>query len=819
MAADPVIETPVASGSNQPTPSGVPASTNIPPAPATQPAPAEQPNASTAVAQDIANKYPNQAPAALTSGTPQIPVTVAQPAAAQPQPAQPQTPHEMHQSLYQRALSILAPPTKYVDAQGNPQQTRPSLSNSILSGAIAGLLTPTAYRQGTFGPEVDTQQTAANAFAAGKQQRQEADKNVQAKVDDLRVRKLQALSDNANTFHLHMGVMQDAANMRDFIQKQNDNDAPLVKMAVDNDKNLDPNDPNAKKAVWGRGYTMDELLKHPEWGQALTQHTIAHDGTIDVPDANGNMVPTPTYTIIDPNVKANMTKEAADIASQIYPSWKTAFDASGGSMRAKLGQLSAINNQVSSVQFAEKVFQDAADSDDKDLQALGIKKDVKNVLMKAVRQGTQGAQQALNTIVTMENAKTAGGTTADVLSRLINDPETAPGRQYVLDALGITADKAQAYIDAIANKRTAAATLAHEGGMGENAPMAIPQINALVSSYETNPELKPEDKDLIKAMIPAPGKDGQIHMQQKQGEKVANSIREITNSRISESQAAADPDAIASLVNLTVGAGDLTNGKDLFTGNRAVKGRIAYDIASAKMASDIGLNPIHYTAAAQKAKQEKFDEYSSTNPGKVGSQLNSFNTFLTHNADAVEASNEWKRTNSEFWNTPLNKLEQKFGNDPSYIKFKASLLAPDKEFMNFLNAGHAETVEDAKAAADITNVNSSPARIFAAMQQLAKTADDRAAALGDSYVGVVGTTFPNLINANSRQVLKTLGVPSRATAFNGDLPRNPAFVAHPNLSTLQPMPNLDMAKRFVAAAGNDREHAVAMAREHGWILQ
>jgi len=237
------------------------------------------------------------------------------------------------------------------------------------------------------------------------------------------------------------------------------------------------------------------------------------------------------------------------------------------------------------------------------------------------------------------------------------------------------------------------------------------------------------------------------------------------------------------------------------------------------MASDIGLNPIHYTAAAQKAKQEKFDEYSSTNPGKVGSQLNSFNTFLTHNADAVEASNEWKRTNSEFWNTPLNKLEQKFGNDPSYIKFKASLLAPDKEFMNFLNAGHAETVEDAKAAADITNVNSSPARIFAAMQQLAKTADDRAAALGDSYVGVVGTTFPNLINANSRQVLKTLGVPSRATAFNGDLPRNPAFAAHPDLSTLKPMPDLDMAKRFVAAAGNDREHAVAMAREHGWILQ
>ena len=334
------IPQPVASGSNQPTPSGVPASTNIPPAPApAQAAPAsETPNLSTAVMQDVANK-PSNLPTIPGAPASQIPVTVAgQPSAAQP--AAPTTPHEMHQSLYQRALSILAPPTKYVDAQGNPQQTRPSLSNSILSGAIAGMLTPTVYREGSFGQKiVDTQQTAANSFAAGKQQRQEADENVQKKVDDIRVRKLQALSDNANTFHLHMGVMQDAANMRDFIQKQNDNDAPLVKMAVDNDKNLDPNDPNAKRAVWGRGYTMDELLKHPEWGQALTQHTIAHDGTIEVPDANGNLVPTPTYTIIDPNVKANMTKEAADIASQIYPSWKTAFDASGGSMRAKLGQL------------------------------------------------------------------------------------------------------------------------------------------------------------------------------------------------------------------------------------------------------------------------------------------------------------------------------------------------------------------------------------------------------------------------------------------------------------------------------------------------
>ena len=799
MAADPVIETPLTNGTAQGGPNGTPP---------VQAAPvSETPNLSTAVAQDIANKYPNAAPASLTSGTPQMP---AQPSAAQPQgqPATPQTAHDLHQSLYAKALRALSPPVRYLDPSGVQREAPPSLGNSIMSAVAASMLTPMQYRPGPFGEVANPQAQAQQAFQTGQAKVKEQSAAVQKLSDDMQTRKLATVRNNADTLHLYAATVNEQGKMA---QSQVDNYAPSLQIARNHDQNLQPGD---QKAVLASGLTMKDAMANPIYRDALTKHTLMPDGVVDI-----DGVPTQTFSVIDPNVEVSMDADSVAIANRLNPQWGKAFENSGGSMQMRLGQLKTVTDQVNSVEYAEKIFGDAAKSDNPDLKALGLKGDIEDEIMKAVRQGAPGAAQARQSLMVMENAKAAGGSTADVLNRLINDPDARPGSAYILQALGITSDAVQKYVDTITNQRITANKLAQQGGMGENAPMAIPQINALVSSYETNPELKPEDKDLIKAMIPAPGKDGQIHMQQKQGEKVANSIREITNSRISESQAAADPDAIASLVNLTVGAGDLTNGKDLFTGNRAVKGRIAYDIASAKMASDIGLNPIHYTAAAQKAKQEKFDEYSSTNPGKVGSQLNSFNTFLTHNADAVEASNEWKRTNSEFWNTPLNKLEQKFGNDPSYIKFKASLLAPDKEFMNFLNAGHAETVEDAKAAADITNVNSSPARIFAAMQQLAKTADDRAAAFGDSYVGVVGTTFPNLINANSRQVLKTLEVPSRATAFNGDLPRNPAFVAHPNLSTLQPMPNLDMAKKFLAAAGNDPQHAVAMAREHGWILQ
>ena len=52
---------------------------------------------------------------------------------------------------------------------------------------------------------------------------------------------------------------------------------------------------------------------------------------------------------------------------------------------------------------------------------------------------------------------------------------------------------------------------------------------------------------------------------------------------------------------------------------------------------------------------------------------------------------------------PLNELEKKFGNDPTYAKFKASLIAPGKEFMNFLNANRAEHDADIKATSEITD--------------------------------------------------------------------------------------------------------------------
>jgi hypothetical protein len=137
--------------------------------------------------------------------------------------------------------------------------------------------------------------------------------------------------------------------------------------------------------------------------------------------------------------------------------------------------------------------------------------------------------------------------------------------------------------------------------------------------------------------------------------------------------------------------------------------------------------------------------------------------------------------------------------------------------MNFLNANRAEHEADIAAVDKVTNPNLSPREIKAALTQLAKTADDRAASLGNQYVGVVGTTYSNLLSANALSTLQDLGIPSRAKAFSGTLPRNPAFVADPSAQTLQPRTDAATVKRFAAACGNDQARTLEMMREHGWL--
>ncbi|MGO8811970.1 MAG: hypothetical protein ACLQJF_21130 [Candidatus Sulfotelmatobacter sp.] len=374
---------------------------------------------------------------------------------------------------------------------------------------------PTQYRQGSFGSIADTQATAANAYKAGQDVVTNAQKQAQEQSDKQQAFKIATVKNNVDAMHLWAATQHE---MGQDAQQQVETAAPMLKIAQDHDQNLQGTD---QKAVLGSGMTMKEALAHPEFGQALTRHSIIPDGVIQADDGSGRLVPTQTFSVIDPNVKVSMDKDSVAIASQIYPSWQTAFDNAGGSLQMKLGQIHTITQQVQSVQYAERIFQDAANSDDKAVKALGLKGDINGEIMSAVRQGAPGAAQARQSLMAMENAKAQGGSTIDALDRLVNDPDARPGSAYILNALGTTADKVSKFVRDARLEQERQAVLAKEGGIGDKAPAPPQMVTEITASANRLPR---DQRDAIMAGVNPNGMT--VGEAEKLKDKVLTSIQQ-----------------------------------------------------------------------------------------------------------------------------------------------------------------------------------------------------------------------------------------------------------------------------------------------------
>ena len=105
-----------------------------------------------------------------------------------------------------------------------------------------------------------------------------------------------------------------------------------------------------------------------------------------------------------------------------------------------------------------------------------------------------------------------------------------------------------------------------------------------------------------------------------------------------------------------------------------------------------------------------------------------------------------------------------------------------------------------------------PARVTAALRQLAETGDVRLAAMGQRYLDTIGTTYPKLVSPDSLNTFKNLGIKSRAAELATPLPRGW------NAGKPQQMTDLNMAKAYIRAAGGNRQAAIDLAKNNGWIL-
>ncbi len=742
------------------------------------------------------------------SGPQAMPPTPNAPTTPTPTP----TPHEMHRSLYQRALSILAPPTRYLDAQGNPQQTRPSLSNSILSGAIAGLLTPTTYRQGTFGPIADTQQTAANAFAAGKQQRQEQDDKVQKQVDDMQARKLQTVANNTAAMHSYASMMQaqaaaekegaeaEAAQTKNWQSIADQNQATIIASADEYDNNR--SNPDAPRARLASSMTMDELLASP-FKDKMTSQLMVQDGTRNVYDpATRRSHVVPTWTVLNPDIKFKLNQAAVERAARINPSFgNNLFDTSGGDVRMSLGRYASVMHQVISVDHAEDLLQTVADSKDPDLMKLGIRGNVEGRLAGVVRNDPS----ALKSLMEFENAGAAGGDTAAKMNRLLQ----SGGGDAIFKALGTDRDAVQNYVDTISNRKLSAQQLAKEGGMGDKAPAAPEQIKGLVDSIRTNPDLTDSDRKLLLNDVPAANKDGVVNMTQGQVKSLVTrtDIAVATNKNNNQKAALAngDPATVQKMASDII-EGDVgaTSKLSSMRGNarqNTING--IHDEAARR-----GLDTTQFSPSAMDAKDEMWKDFHE-NKG-TGLNRTAFDTFLGHANDALDASDVWKRANSPLINKPMSWLAKNVSDDPTYTKFAAALEPVRTEFMSFLKNNRAEHSEDIDTMQSVLNDKQTPAQIEASLQQLAKSADIRLAAIGAQYLSTMGTTYPNLVSDKGKAALQRFGIKAESPALSQNLPRGWAN------GQAQKLTNPNIAKQFVLAAGGNNAKAAEIAKQNGW---
>lgn len=676
------------------------------------------------------------------------------------------------------------------------QQSKGSMARAITAAALAGLFAKPEYRQTPFGPARDEAATMSNAFNAGKDVSQGRHDAAQKIVDDQQSRKLFTIQNNAK-------LVQQAAAMA---HQKHEVLADTVK--TNQDKFMNPLMEYDKQRGTGedsifvnKGMTADQVLAG---GHKLTENSVFIDGSTQKPNEMGVLEDEPTYAVLRTTNKdgspitLKLPEEVTTELGKYSKPYEQSYKATGGNVLVPINNyMDAIHtyHTLNSVESFMNRVQKEVNPGGKSFKLQDAYKQNPTGMWNAI----QTAEQAIGA----GNGRPGEDTEDNVLTKI----GAAPGGSQLLDLIG-TPQQVEDWKNGLTAKRA----LAKEGGMGDKAPAPQGMVSSQVGLVKDS-DLPPEVKSNLLAGVPELS-GGQSNMKQAEQfrDRVSTALQNSTRNKIQSG----DPEMIAQQTKATIGAGDLTRAKDVLSARGNAKE--AYNIALTNQAEQLGLNPQHFNVGALERKAKAADDYSAG--GKIGSQILAFKKFAEHASDAKDANDSWQRLNSPLLNKPLNWLAENAENDQNYKRFQASVIAPAKEYMNFLNQNRAEHESDITALGSILDPKATPASIYTALQTFMKTADDQAFAMGENYRDTVGTTFPALVSKSTADAMRKLGVNPRSVALSGTLPRAQSWVTNlqpQNLTPDNPQAS-SIVKRFVTAAGNDPEKAMEMGREHGYIF-
>jgi hypothetical protein len=228
-----------------------------------------------------------------------------------------------------------------------------------------------------------------------------------------------------------------------------------------------------------------------------------------------------------------------------------------------------------------------------------------------------------------------------------------------------------------------------------------------------------------------------------------------------------------------------------------------------------GLDPTNFTPEALDAKSKMYGDFSSNKKGSTGQQVGSFNAFLGHAAGAQKATDALSKDTTLYQgvpalNTVIKTANKQLLDSPAWKAFQTSLIPVQTEINNFLAAGYKPSDDEGVQMRTILSDNETPARINAALKQLAETADIRLQSIGQRYLDTMGTTYSKLMSADSRASLKNFGIPSKADGLSQKLPQGW------NNGQAQQLTDKAVVGMYLRAAGNDSVAAQELAKQNGW---
>jgi hypothetical protein len=678
-------------------------------------------------------------------------------------------------------------------------QSRGTLGKTLIAATLAGLLSKDEYRQTPYGPVRDWNATGANAAAAGKSAVDTMRQGPQKISDEAQTRKMLTLQNNSQLVALQSAQARLANEKNDYKIKSDAHVQDMLSPFKEyEDLRTGNNDPTQPQAFidGGRGLDHEQALAMiKQKGNGYTDNNIIQDGWSDKwDDAAQRMIPEPTYAILNPDLKdVTLSPNVTEVLNKVNSQYKDIHKIVGGTVKVPVNAYVSAMHDYQAVQTGQVTL----DQLSKELGGTGVTLDA---VEKAARDGRSSGANILPALFKLTHAVAGDNTPDKRPDNLLDTILKSPNGEQILKLIGMTPDEASKKADSINAERVKQLAIAKEGGVGDKSPAPQQQIE---QTQKALAQLPPEDQESLKGDFNPNGTTvGEL-------KHINDKIQQIRQDNKNNAIKQGDPAELQAQANNII-EGDNSSLKDLLNARASVR-TVANNILQQE-ARRRGLDPTRYTLSAQQSRADMYKDYSETST-KTGAQLNSFGTLLGHINEGFDASEAWTRSGSPVLNHSLSWLAKNATNDQDFKRFQTDIIAPAKEYMSFLNANRAEHEQDIKSLEGVLNENSTPAGVLTALKSFAKTADIRAANLGQRYVQTVGTTYP-VVNPQGAAVLnRLLGKGnSQAVAVSAPIPRG--------WQNSQPTPLNDKntLNAIFAAAGRDPQRATQLARENGWIV-